>query len=227
MKIQIGSQEIDAAVCEGSVNIAEGTYPFVDVATAKALTGAQVQEMCQAGFAALDDIGSVVRRFLGYNEVHEHRVIFVKTANTEQQLVEAGEKLQAVTERHEALARAAATVMTDEQATANKDVWPEWSAGRAYQAGDIVRQADVLYKVLQAHTSQAHQPPSGAGMLAVYAPIQPPAEPGVVLPWVNGETGLSAGDKRSYNGKVYEAIQAPGANVWTPDSVPAIWKAVA
>ena len=101
-----------------------------------------------------------------------------------------------------------------------------WKPGVSYAAGTVFRHGEGLYRVQQNVLSQAHQPPDGAGMLAVYAPVQRPAEGGQVLPWVNGETGIQVGDRRAYNGVVYKCIQAPGANIWPPDSVPALWKAV-
>lgn len=52
-------------------------------------------------------------------------------------------------------------------------------------------------------------------------------EAGDVSPWVSGEA-IALGDRRAYNGAVYEciAVDGAGANVWTPDLVPALWKAV-
>lgn len=105
-------------------------------------------------------------------------------------------------------------------------LYPVWESDTGYAEGEVLRHGDGLYRVRQTHTSQAHQPPDGVGMLAVYAPVQAPAPDGEVLPWVSGEAGLKVGDKRSYGGKVYECIQAPGANIWTPDTVPAVWKVV-
>ena len=79
-----------------------------------------------------------------------------------------------------------------------------------------------LYRVEQAHTAQAHQPPGGDGMLAVYRPLQ---EPGEVLPWVYGEA-VSIGDRRidPTDGLVYEVYAEAGANLWEPHTAPAIWR---
>jgi len=123
-----------------------------------------------------------------------------------------------------ALLSAAAPEMDDEIALTIADAWPAWAAGNAYHKGDVVTRSGTLYRVQQAVTAQAHQPPGAAGMLAVYAPIQLPAAPDQVLPWVYGETGIAVGDKRTHGGKVWEAIQSPGANIWEPPAVPAIWR---
>lgn len=124
----------------------------------------------------------------------------------------------------------AAEKYSDEQLVGAAALFDDWVAGTAYKAGTVIRHDGTLYRVQQAVTAQAHQQPGGAGMLAVYAPVQvqsPEDETaGKVLPWVSGEAGIKVGDRREYKGKVYEAIQAPGVNGWAPDTVPAIWMAV-
>ena len=80
-----------------------------------------------------------------------------------------------------------------------------------------------LYRVEQAHTAQAHQPPGGEGMLAIYRPIRPTAaEP---LPWIYGEP-VEIGDKRidPTDGLVYVVYTPAGANVWQPHEAPSIWQ---
>lgn len=89
MKILIGNQALDAALYEGSINIADGTYPFVDIATPTPLTGEQIQGIQQTGFAALDDIGTVMKKFTGYANLYEFRTIFVRKDSPEQALAEA------------------------------------------------------------------------------------------------------------------------------------------
>lgn len=107
-------------------------------------------------------------------------------------------------------------------------VFDWWTAGHAYAEGDVVRHGVGLYRVRQAVTSLEHQPPASEGMLAVYTPVQMPDEGGEVLPWVSGEI-VRFGEKRLYSGVVYECILpgGAGANVWTPDTAPAVWRAVA
>lgn len=100
-----------------------------------------------------------------------------------------------------------------------------WAANVKYQAKDVVRHDELLYQVVQAHTSQAHQPPGSDGMLAIYRPVQGEPEPGTVLPWVGGES-VAIGDRRIYEGVVYESYAATGANIWPPPEFPAAWRAV-
>ena len=103
-----------------------------------------------------------------------------------------------------------------------ESLYPEWEAGAAYGKGALLRHGGRLYRVEQAHTAQAHQPPGGEGMLAVYRPLQ---EPGEVLPWVYGEA-VSIGDRRidPSDGRIYEVYNEAGANLWEPHTAPAIWR---
>lgn len=122
---------------------------------------------------------------------------------------------------------ALAPSLTDEQRLEVVGAWPEFVAGETYRQGTVgwYGEPGRLYEVVLAGgvTVQAHQPPGGEGMLAVYRPIQREAEPGQVLPWVYGEA-VKVGDKREYNGVVYEAYAPAGANTHSPDLVPAVWR---
>lgn len=44
--------------------------------------------------------------------------------------------------------------------------------------------------------------------------------------WVSGEQGIVPGDRRTYQGNVYECVQIPGVNIWPPPTVPALWKLI-
>lgn len=115
-----------------------------------------------------------------------------------------------------------AGTLSDGQAVTVESLYPLWEAGAAYEKGALLRHGGRLYLVEQAHTAQAHQPPSGEGMLAVYRPLQ---EPGEVLPWVYGEA-VSIGDRRidPSDGRIYEVYNEAGANLWEPHTAPAIWR---
>ena len=117
-----------------------------------------------------------------------------------------------------------AGTLSDEEAIQVDSLYPEWEAGAAYGKGALLRHGGQLYRVEQAHTAQAHQPPGGEGMLAVYRPLQ---EPGEVLPWVYGEA-VSIGDRRidPSDGRIYEVYAEAGANLWEPHDAPAIWRLV-
>ena len=56
---------------------------------------------------------------------------------------------------------------TDEQALDNIIAFPKWEVGKAYEKDERVRYNETLYKVLQAHTSQAEWTPDIAVSLYV------------------------------------------------------------
>lgn len=117
--------------------------------------------------------------------------------------------------------------LSDRQALTLQEAFRTWKPGATYGQGEKVRHEEALYSVQQSHTAQVHQPPGSEGMLAIYRSVQSEPAEGEVLPWMNGEA-VRQGDRRAYNGMVFECIGADGAgaNVWTPDTVPAVWKRV-
>ena len=101
---------------------------------------------------------------------------------------------------------------------------PEWVAGEAYVAGQLVAYNGVKYLILQPVTAQEHYPPemSNGAMLAIYKPYQ--GREGNA--WLYGEY-IEIGFTRYDNGVLYRAIQDPGANIFPPSQVPAVWETVA
>lgn len=63
-----------------------------------------------------------------------------------------------------------AVTLADETALTGVELFPAWRPGMDYKAGDRVQHGGVLYKVLQAHTSQADWVP-GEGTESLYARI--------------------------------------------------------
>ena len=53
----------------------------------------------------------------------------------------------------------AATTLDDESALQGIELFPLWKTETAYEVGDRIRYADVLYKCVQAHTSQDNWTP--------------------------------------------------------------------
>ena len=53
----------------------------------------------------------------------------------------------------------AASTMTDETALTAVELFPMWEAGKAYAVSDRVQHDGMLYKCVQAHTSQADWTP--------------------------------------------------------------------
>lgn len=61
---------------------------------------------------------------------------------------------------------------TDEEALDNILAFPKWEVGKAYTKDDRIRYNDVLYKVLQNHTSQSDWTPDIAVSLYVRVSIE-------------------------------------------------------
>lgn len=94
--------------------------------------------------------------------------------------------------------------------------FPEWKVNTTYQAGDILRYNEQLYKVLVAHTSANNTHPDQTP--SVYVNITHKADPdNNPQPWVQPLGAADAydiGDKVTHNGKLWISIAA--ANVWEP-----------
>ena len=122
------------------------------------------------------------------------------------------------------LARSSAakeTGFTDEEALELPDLFPTWeealAAGAQLAAGTCLTKDGQVYRVVQAVTPQAHQPPDSEGMLAVYRPISP-GHAGTAddpIPWEYGMDCL-AGQYFSYEGHIYR-VAAGG------DMIPCVW----
>lgn len=111
---------------------------------------------------------------------------------------------------------------TDEEALDNILAFPKWEVGREYVKDERIRYEDVLYKVLQNHTSQSDWTPDIAVSLYVRVSIEEWPE------WVQPQGSHDAynkGDKVSHNEKHWESLI--DANVYEPtESVPTLWKEV-
>lgn len=115
--------------------------------------------------------------------------------------------------------------MTDEQAIDNAVLFNQWSGnGVKYKVGDRVLWRDVLYIVLQPHTSQLDWTPDVAHSL--YAEVLIP-DPDKIDPWERpkpGSSGYMKGDKVLWDGRVLESTI--DNNHYSPDEYPAGWKEV-
>lgn len=108
--------------------------------------------------------------------------------------------------------------LDDESALDNIDVFPLWKVGVSYEMGDRVRYEEVLYKVLQAHISQADWTPDIA--VSLYVNIAEPQEefPEWVQP-TGSHDAYMKGDKVSHNEKHWESnidanVYEPGVYGW-------------
>ena len=102
--------------------------------------------------------------------------------------------------------------LTDTDALDVPELFPKWSI-KEYAVGDRVRYEDILYKCLQAHTSQSDWTPDVAVSLWVRVD-----DPSIEFPeWrqpVGATDAYSKGSKCSHNGKRW--ISSVDNNVWEP-----------
>ena len=117
--------------------------------------------------------------------------------------------------------------LDDSAAVENAELFPVWSGDSVqYTVGQRLRYDGVLYKVLQAHTSQPGWTPDAAPSL--FAEVFIP-DPEVVPVWRQPDStnAYMTGDKVHYpdeNGPVYESVI--DNNVWSPADYPAGWSIV-
>ena len=103
---------------------------------------------------------------------------------------------------------------TDEMSLQVPNLYPAWKVGINYTVDDRVLYEEVLYKVLQTHTSQETWTPINAPSL--FAKVLIPDED-IIPEWEQPDSTNPdmIGDKVMYNGKTYVSIV--DNNVWAPD----------
>ena len=116
-------------------------------------------------------------------------------------------------------------ILTDEQAEAVTNMYPEWAAGTAYAEGDRRKYNGKLYRCVQAHTSQEGWEPPVTPALWVRT-----AQEGEIPVWVQptgAQDAYNTGDKVHYpstTDPVYESLI--DANVYSPEAYPQGWQLV-
>ena len=118
-----------------------------------------------------------------------------------------------------------AETLSDAQALQVPMLFDEFDGnGVAYEVGRRVLYNDILYKVIQAHTSQADWTPTNAPSLfakvineTIDGSIPEFEQPDSTNPYMKG-------DKVIFNGKVYESLI--DNNVYSPEAYPAGWKEI-
>ena len=135
-------------------------------------------------------------------------------------------RLQAAEQLRKALQMFAAT-LTDEQAMEVATIYPVWETGRAYAVDDIVSYGTngvgdpQLYRVVQAHTSQADWTPDSVPALYDAFGLDDTGYPVWSQP-TGAHDAYNAGDIVSYNGTLYRSLI--DGNAWSPDAYPAGWE---
>ena len=118
--------------------------------------------------------------------------------------------------------------LSDEQALQVPLMFPKWQESKEYVVGDRVLYLGVLYKVLQAHTSQAGWEPNIApSLFAKNLIVKDEEGEQVDIPeWVQPDSTnpYMIGDKVKFEGKVYQSLI--DNNVWSPSDYPQGWEEV-
>lgn len=105
----------------------------------------------------------------------------------------------------------ACTFLTDEQAETVTVLFPKWETGIAYEVGDRRQYDGLLYKCVQAHTSQSDWTPDVVPALWVRTSTEEWPE------WIQptgAHDAYNQGDKVSHNEKHW--ISDIDANVYEP-----------
>ena len=113
----------------------------------------------------------------------------------------------------------AATSLNDEDALQAVELFPQWVVEHAYVVGERLQYNGVLYRVVQAHTSQADWAPDITPALFVVVSLD--EWPEFVQP-TGVHDAYNKGDKVTFNGKHY--ISLIDANVYSPAAYPAGWQ---
>lgn len=119
--------------------------------------------------------------------------------------------------------------LPDEQALLVPSVFPLWQVEVAYEVDFKVRHKDILYKVLQAHTSQADWTPDVAVSLfakVIVGEVDPGTGEQVVLDWIQPDSTnpYMKGDRVIFEGVVYESTV--DNNIWAPNVYSQGWSVV-
>ena len=117
--------------------------------------------------------------------------------------------------------------LTDTQALTIDLLFNDWSPNSVeYAVGDRVRYDGVLYRCLQAHTSQSTWYPSNVPSLWTKCLIDPEKSGIPEGEQPDSTNPYSKGDKVSHNGKTWESLI--DNNVWEPGvtGTESLWKEV-
>lgn len=109
--------------------------------------------------------------------------------------------------------------LTDEDALQAVELFPQWVTGHAYVVDERLQYNGVLYRVVQAHTSQADWTPDITPALFVVVSLN--EWPEFVQP-TGAHDAYNKGDKVTFEGKHY--ISMIDGNVYSPTAYPAGWQ---
>lgn len=120
-----------------------------------------------------------------------------------------------------------AAYLDEEKAMEVATIYDAWKAGTAYTVGEFVTYGKnsvgdpQLYKVVQAHTSQADWTPDATASLYTAIGLDAGGYPIWSQP-TGAHDAYNTGDVVDYNGTLYKSLI--DGNVYAPDAYPAGWE---
>lgn len=130
-------------------------------------------------------------------------------------------ELENAVKRYRGKVETASSFTDDETALEMIELFPKWEADIAVKVDDRYQYNGVLYKCVQAHTTQANWTPDITP--ALWTKVSLDEWPEWVQP-TGVQDAYNAGDKVTYNGRHY--ISLIDENVWSPTDYPAGWELV-
>jgi hypothetical protein len=119
--------------------------------------------------------------------------------------------------------------LTDDEAMEIATVYEPWRVGKDYPVNTFLRYGEnsvgdpQLYKVVQAHTSQADWTPDSATSLFTPIGLTEGGQPVWSKP-TGAHDAYNTGDIVDYNGVLYKSLI--DGNVYSPDEYPQGWEVV-
>ena len=113
----------------------------------------------------------------------------------------------------------ASVSLADEDALQAVELFPQWVIDHAYAVDERLQYNGVLYRVVQAHTSQVDWTPDITPALFVVVSLD--EWPEFVQP-TGAHDAYNKGDKVTFEGKHY--ISLIDGNVYSPTAYPAGWQ---
>ena len=138
-------------------------------------------------------------------------------------------KLQMAEQFRKALQMFAAS-LDDERALEVATIYDPWRDGKSYTVGEFVTYGEnsvgdpQLYKVVQAHTSQADWTPDATPALYTAIGLDDGGYPVWSQP-TGAHDAYNKGDIVNYNGTLYKSLM--DGNIYSPDAYPQGWEVVA
>ena len=137
-------------------------------------------------------------------------------------------RLQAAEQLRRALQMLAAS-LTDEQAMEVVAIYDPWATNKTYAIGDLFTYGKngvgdpQLYRVTQAHTSQADWLPDVTPALYTAIGLDNSGYPVWSQP-TGAHDAYNIGDVVNYNGNLYRSLI--DGNIYSPDAYPAGWEII-